>query len=318
MRALGLAEALGWVPTVALGHYAQRVSALAPAERPGRRPRRAASVHAMSAVTHWVPVAPGVELAAYVSRPTDGASGTVVMCHGFASDAQDGGFASRFASLAASVGLRVVRFDFSGNGNSPGNYRDVSLSGQRRELRTVLEALVPPDGGPLVLIGASFGGSAVVHVGRSLSPPPAGIVLWNPSILCTASLEGDAGGKLARLVEAGRSAPNLPPWAYSRVLEPDFYYSNALVEEMRADNTAEVLASIAVPVLAFHSRLDSIVPHRYLVEVARAQPLLDVRLLWLARHGLRERRRLVHRATLSWIRDRVAASERRSAAQMAH
>jgi pimeloyl-ACP methyl ester carboxylesterase len=261
-------------------------------------------------IRHRVPIAPGVELAAYVSEPSEQgatASATIVMCHGYASEAGDGGFATRFASLTAAAGMRVVRFDFRGHGESPGDTRDISLRGQREELKAVLGALGPSPGEPLVLIGASFGSSAVVHVAHELSPSPAGVVLWNPGIRYADSL-ADGGGAFARRVQAGRAARDLPPWAYSRVLEPDHYFSHALVEEMRADDTAEVLASIAVPVLAFHSRLDSIVPHRYLVDVARVQPLLDVRLLWLARHGLRERRRLVHRATLSWIRERVSAA----------
>ncbi len=122
------------------------------------RARRAAGRQTADAPT--VTVDDGVQLHVEVDGPAD-APLTVVLAHGFA--ARSAMYDPQWAALRGSV--RLVRFDQRGHGRS-GWAGSLSATPRRlgRDLGRVVDALAAP--GPVVLVGHSMGGMAVLALAR--------------------------------------------------------------------------------------------------------------------------------------------------------
>ncbi len=99
---------------------------------------------------------------AYRLRP--GSPPTLLFLPGYASD-MDGAKALALDAFAASRGLAMLRFDYSGTGSSEGRFADGTLDRWIDEALAVAERLTK---GPLILIGSSMGGWIAVHLALRL------------------------------------------------------------------------------------------------------------------------------------------------------
>lgn len=93
-------------------------------------------------------------------RLRDGAKPTLLFLPGFASD-MVGAKAEAIDAFAAARGLGCVRLDYSGTGESDGDFADGSLALWLDEALAVIDRLT---NGPLVVIGSSMGGWIALHV----------------------------------------------------------------------------------------------------------------------------------------------------------
>ena len=64
---------------------------------------------------------------------------TVILVHGFGATKEEDGMFDDIAKKLSDNGILVYRFDFSGRGESEGNYTNTSLSKQRDDLRSILD-----------------------------------------------------------------------------------------------------------------------------------------------------------------------------------
>jgi len=83
-----------------------------------------------------------------------GAGPTIVFLPGYMSD-MAGGKATAVFERARSCGRAALLLDYSGCGESPGDFAEGTLSRWRDEVLALVEALCP---GPVVLVGSSMGG----------------------------------------------------------------------------------------------------------------------------------------------------------------
>lgn len=87
-----------------------------------------------------------------------------------------------FAERLSRVGCAVLRFDYSGCGDSGGEHVDATLSRWRRDIRRAVSELatrLAPD--RIVLAGRRLGGSLAAQVAVD-APEIDGLVLWDPVI----------------------------------------------------------------------------------------------------------------------------------------
>ncbi|WP_462320746.1 alpha/beta hydrolase family protein [Halochromatium sp.] len=70
--------------------------------------------------------------------------------------------ATRIARALAARGIAVLRFDFTGLGNSDGDFANTSFSSNIQDLLAAAEALKAKYAAPALLIGHSLGGAAVL------------------------------------------------------------------------------------------------------------------------------------------------------------
>jgi len=91
---------------------------------------------------------------------------TLVFLPGYMSD-MAGSKAEAVFAWAQEQGRACLLLDYSGCGESPGDFADGTLSRWRDEVLAVLDALCP---GPVILIGSSMGGWLMLLVALALKP----------------------------------------------------------------------------------------------------------------------------------------------------
>lgn len=109
----------------------------------------------------------GVQLVARLERPDDGQWATALFAHCFTCS-KDLKAVRRISRALVDEGVAVFSFDFTGLGESEGEFADTNFSSNLadleaacRHLGTILEA-------PSLLLGHSIGGSAVLAVAHRL------------------------------------------------------------------------------------------------------------------------------------------------------
>src|SRR5687768_16618593 len=70
--------------------------------------------------------------------------------------------ATRIARALADLGIAVLRFDFTGLGNSKGDFSNTNFSSNLQDLLAAANYLEQHYAAPTLLIGHSLGGSAVL------------------------------------------------------------------------------------------------------------------------------------------------------------
>ncbi|WP_284124027.1 alpha/beta fold hydrolase [Parerythrobacter aestuarii] len=105
-------------------------------------------------------------------RHTAGSGPTLVFLPGYMSD-MDGGKATALFDWARAQGRACLLLDYSGCGQSDGDFADGTLSAWRDEVLALIDSVVD---GAAVLIGSSMGGWLNLLVGAALGPRLAGLI----------------------------------------------------------------------------------------------------------------------------------------------
>jgi pimeloyl-ACP methyl ester carboxylesterase len=102
---------------------------------------------------------------------TDGQGPTVVFLGGFKSD-MGGTKAVHLEAWAQAQGRAFLRFDYSGHGESSGDFTDGCIGDWAEDARAALDMI----SGPLVLVGSSMGGWISLLCARAIPERIAGLV----------------------------------------------------------------------------------------------------------------------------------------------
>ena len=124
--------------------------------------------------------AAGEELAAVVRRPPGPVRGSVLMAHCFTCS-KDLHTVTRLARAFVDAGWVTFAFDFTGLGESEGDFAETSVSTNVGDLRRAAVAMLQHDIGPCLLLGHSLGGAAAVLAARSLHTVDAVICIASPA-----------------------------------------------------------------------------------------------------------------------------------------
>ena len=105
-------------------------------------------------------------------RRREGSGPSLLFLPGYASD-MDGAKALALDGFAACHGKPLIRFDYSGTGQSPGAFEDGTLEGWLDDVLTIACNLTD---GPLILVGSSMGGWLALHAALRLPDRVAAVV----------------------------------------------------------------------------------------------------------------------------------------------
>lgn len=135
---------------------------------------------------------------------TEGAGPGLVFLGGFRSD-KEGTKALALEDWARRQGRAFVRFDYSGHGQSSGDFPDGCIGDWFADARAVLDALTS---GPQVLVGSSMGGWIGLLLARALPERLAGLVTIAaaPDFTEDSMWAGFDAAQRAELRQAGRLA----------------------------------------------------------------------------------------------------------------
>lgn len=122
----------------------------------------------------------GHELAAVLHKPVGKAKGSVLMAHCF-SCSKDLHTMTRLAKGLAEAGYAALRFDFTGLGESGGDFAKKTVTGNVSDLVRAATILIQRGYGPCGLIGHSLGGAAAVLAAHKLKTVRSLVTIGAPS-----------------------------------------------------------------------------------------------------------------------------------------
>ena len=157
--------------------------------------------------------------------------------------------ASRISRAMASRGIAVLRFDFTGLGNSDGDFANTNFSSNVEDLLAAARALEKDYLAPSLLIGHSLGGAAVLAAAPQLDSVEAVVTIGAPA---TAS-------HVQHLFAAARQDLARNDEAEVRIGARTFPVKRQLLEDLDRYGDAAHLRELNRALLVFHSPVDSIV-----------------------------------------------------------
>ena len=213
---------------------------------------------------------------------------------GFASD-MNGSKATAVDAFAAGQGLAAARFDYSGHGDSGGDFTEGTISRWLEETRAVFDRFAE---GRQIVVGSSMGGWIALRLAEMLREGGriAGLVLIAPAVDMTRALMWDRWKKKARdaLLKTGVYRE---PSAYS---DEPYLITRALIEDGDNHLFGDRLIDVGCPVTILQGVADKEVPWRHAAKLVERLASDDV-VLTLVKDG-------DHRLSRPEDLDRIAAA----------
>lgn len=192
--------------------------------------------------------ADGQRLAARIDMPAFPPKAWALFAHCF-SCSKDVHAAQRIARRLADTGIGVLRFDFTGLGNSGGDFANTNFTTNIQDLLAAARWLKAEHGGPQLLVGHSLGGAAVVAAAAHIDTVKAVATIGAPAdaehVLHTFSDQLDA-------IEAEGEATVL-------LAGRPFRIQKQFVDDVRGSKVRDAAAALKRPLLVLHAPRDEIV-----------------------------------------------------------
>lgn len=189
------------------------------------------------------------ELAGRIDHPQGPPRGWALFAHCFTCG-KDLAAARRIADALAQRGFGVLRFDFTGLGQSEGEFADTTFSSNVADLVAAADFLRREQGAPRVLIGHSLGGAAVLAAAQAIEEARAVVTIGAPF----------EPAHVAHLVE--EQAPELRAGGEARVRigQRSFTLRAGFLADLEQQNQPERIAALRRALLVLHSPVDEVVP----------------------------------------------------------
>ena len=192
----------------------------------------------------------GVALAGTLELPPGGDwRATAVFAHCFTCS-RDIRAARDITRALAQAGFAVLRFDFTGLGESEGEFADTHFSSNLDDLEDAAQWLGAHYGAPQLLVGHSLGGTAVLAVAERLESVRAVATLGAPA--GPEHVLKQFGAGLERIAAEGAAEVELAGRTFR--VRRDF------IEDVRRHPLEERLGRLRRALLVLHSPVDTVVP----------------------------------------------------------
>lgn len=147
------------------------------------------------------------------------------------------------------AGIGVLRFDFTGLGESEGDFADTNFSSNVEDLVAAARFLEAEYRGPAILLGHSLGGAAVIRAATAVSSAKAVATIGAPAE--PAHVKGLLTGSIEEIERRGEAEVEL---AGRR-----FQIRRQFLEDLEAAKMQDALSDLGRALLVFHSPVDGIV-----------------------------------------------------------
>lgn len=217
----------------------------------------------------------------------------LIICHGFLGAKENRGKIFPFAGKLKEKGLGVLAFDFTGAGESSGQFASVTVSRQVNDLETVISYAEAEYKLPIILLGRSFGGSTIIGLPQS-PDSVAGYILWSTPIDLVKTFSTILAAQYVQL-EAGIPV-TITEMDNVYELKPD------LVADFKNINLKQSLKALEFkPVLICHGLADEVVDYQNAVYMHEKLPKSTLRLIAGADHSFTDFTHLREEITLEWL-----------------
>ena len=196
------------------------------------------------------PNASGQALAGLLEMPPPGvpAARYAIFAHCFTCG-KDIAAASRISRALANRGIAVLRFDFTGLGNSDGDFANTNFSSNVTDLLAAANALEEQHQAPSMLIGHSLGGAAILAAAPQLASVEAVVTIGAPA----------TPEHVKHLFSAAHQELKDVGEAEVKIGSRNFRIKRQLLDDLARYGDASHLGKLGRALLVFHSPVDKIV-----------------------------------------------------------
>lgn len=205
------------------------------------------------------PGSQGFELAARLELPPAQTHAFALFAHCF-SGSKDVLTAVRLSKALNAQGIAMLRFDFTGLGNSQGDFANTNFSSNVEDLIRAADFLRQKYDAPQLLIGHSLGGAAVLAVAAQIPEVRAVATINAPSDPAhvshhfSAAIENIREKGEAEVLLAGRK----------------FRIQKQFLEDIAEQNLLDKVSKLRKPLMIFHSPVDSTVNIKHAAAIYQA------------------------------------------------
>lgn len=154
------------------------------------------------------------------------------------------------ARALAEHGIAVLRFDFTGLGESGGAFGDTTFSGSVDDVRAAADLMTQRGLAPRLLIGHSLGGAAVLLASPSLSSVKAVATIGTPAEPQHAT----------HLFHRDREAIVRDGSAHVTIADRSFRIGEAMIHDLERVTLLESMPALQRALLIMHAPEDTVVP----------------------------------------------------------
>ena len=190
----------------------------------------------------------GERLAALLERPSIRPAAYALFAHCFTCS-KDIAAASRISRALAAHGIAVLRFDFTGLGNSEGDFANTNFSSNISDLVCAADHLRSTFEAPSLLVGHSLGGAAVLAAAGEIEEAKAVVTIGAPA----------DPGHVSHLFESSRSEIEAKGSAVVNLAGRQFEIKKQFLEDIAAQSLEDRIKKLRKALLIFHSPVDEIV-----------------------------------------------------------
>jgi len=203
----------------------------------------------------------GEILAGLLETPTGNAaiSGYALFAHCFTCG-KDIAAASRISKALAARGIAVLRFDFTGLGNSDGDFANSNFSSNVQDLLAAAAHLEAHYAAPQLLIGHSLGGAAVLSAAQQLESIKAVATIGSPAT--ARHIEHLFQDQADSIKQQGESIVNIGG--------RKFPIKQQLLDDIDRYNSTGQIKNLNAALMIFHSPADTIVSIDQAAEIYQA------------------------------------------------
>ena len=157
--------------------------------------------------------------------------------------------AVRISRALTQFGIAVLRFDFTGLGESAGDFANTNFSSNKEDLIKAADFLRENYQAPQLLIGHSLGGAAVLAAAEQIPEAKALATIGAPAD--TKDLKHLLTGKLDEIRSKGKAEVTLA--------ERKFFITQQFLEDIEKHHLLNTISKLNKALLIFHSPQDAIV-----------------------------------------------------------
>jgi len=190
----------------------------------------------------------GIELAGRLETPDIPVQAYAIFAHCFTCS-KDIAAASRISRKLAAHGFGVLRFDFTGLGNSDGDFANTNFTSNVQDLVAASDFLAQQYEAPKLLIGHSLGGAAVLMAAKAIDSVKAVVTIGAPAD--ASHVIENFKTKISEIETKGQAEVTLAGRKFS--------IKKQFIDDLQAQEHEDVIGSLGTALLVFHSPQDATV-----------------------------------------------------------
>jgi len=217
----------------------------------------------------------------------------LIICHGFKGAKENSGHLFPFAASLNQLHIGVWAFDFTGSGESEGDFSSITLTRQIQDLQCLIDYAEQRFAQPLLLLGRSFGGTTVIGAGGD--PRVKACILWSAPVFLEETFK--KGLTTAEYQKLAANQPIIHREDNQLVeLKPEFF------NDFRKHNMEQYLSTLKnKPVLVVQGLADETVLPANAEYISKILPHADLHMIPGADHRFTGMEAMRQNLTLEWL-----------------